>query len=488
VRRRSDEGLFINDGKLVSCEVARSFNSPRDLFSGLGAESLAALMTANSFLSVVLSPAGEVVDVAYADPSLKAWGVDGWIGRKWNTTVAADSRAKIDALLAEAERASPTRARQVNHPGATGEDLPVSYHVLSLDGARSRIAFGTDLRPMSAMQQRLVSAQVEMEKDYRKLRDIESRYRMLFNFSVEPLLVVDGRSLKILEANQGAAELLARPIDKLTGLSVGAVFARDDQSLALDALRAVETRARPATFAARPLGSEQRLSVRATPFREFGRTNLLLRLADGAASEPFPGADSHMAAAAQSLPDGVVVVNGEATILEANPAFLELIRVMALDLVEDRQLDNWLGGSGVDVQVLMANLREHGTMRRFSSVIRDELGGRGTVEVSAAKFSGRGGPLFGLAIREVPLAEAMQAGLAGQGPNAAAQLIELVGRVPLKNLVRDTADIIEKLCIEAALRLTDNNRASAADMLGLSRQSLYMKLRRYGIEQDEASE
>jgi DNA-binding NtrC family response regulator len=56
-----------------------------------------------------------------------------------------------------------------------------------------------------------------------------------------------------------------------------------------------------------------------------------------------------------------------------------------------------------------------------------------------------------------------------------------VGRVPLKDLVRDTADIIEKLCIEAALRLTDNNRASAADMLGLSRQSLYIKLRRYGI-------
>ncbi len=37
------------------------------------------------------------------------------------------------------------------------------------------------------------------------------------------------------------------------------------------------------------------------------------------------------------------------------------------------------------------------------------------------------------------------------------------------------------MCIEAALRMTDNNRASAADMLGLSRQSLYLKLRRYDI-------
>jgi DNA-binding protein Fis len=29
--------------------------------------------------------------------------------------------------------------------------------------------------------------------------------------------------------------------------------------------------------------------------------------------------------------------------------------------------------------------------------------------------------------------------------------------------------------------LTQNNRASAAEMLGLSRQSLYVKLRRFGM-------
>jgi DNA-binding NtrC family response regulator len=48
--------------------------------------------------------------------------------------------------------------------------------------------------------------------------------------------------------------------------------------------------------------------------------------------------------------------------------------------------------------------------------------------------------------------------------------------------VREATDIIERLCIEAALQLNDNNRASTADMLGLSRQSLYVKLHRYGIE------
>ena len=61
------------------------------------------------------------------------------------------------------------------------------------------------------------------------------------------------------------------------------------------------------------------------------------------------------------------------------------------------------------------------------------------------------------------------------------QFTELVGRVSLKNLVRETTDMIERLCIEAALELTGDNRASAAEILGLSRQSLYLKLRRYGL-------
>jgi hypothetical protein len=60
-------------------------------------------------------------------------------------------------------------------------------------------------------------------------------------------------------------------------------------------------------------------------------------------------------------------------------------------------------------------------------------------------------------------------------------LTELVGRVPLKELVREAADVIERLAIEAALKLTGDNRALASDLLGLSRQSLYIKLHRYGL-------
>ena len=58
---------------------------------------------------------------------------------------------------------------------------------------------------------------------------------------------------------------------------------------------------------------------------------------------------------------------------------------------------------------------------------------------------------------------------------------KLVGTAPLKTLVAQTGDIAERICLETALRLTNNNKVAAAEMLSLSRQSLYVKLRKYNL-------
>ena len=90
-------------------------------------------------------------------------------------------------------------------------------------------------------------------------------------------------------------------------------------------------------------------------------------------------------------------------------------------------------------------------------------------------------PCLGFTIRAVGRRLPAETRAARELPRSVEQLTELVGRVPLKDLVRETTDVIERLCIEAALEITGDNRASAAEILGLSRQSLYVKLRRYGL-------
>jgi transcriptional regulator PpsR len=88
---------------------------------------------------------------------------------------------------------------------------------------------------------------------------------------------------------------------------------------------------------------------------------------------------------------------------------------------------------------------------------------------------------LGFTIRDVGRRLGIETRASKELPRSASQMTELVGRLPLKDIVRETTDLIEQLCIEAALELTGDNRASAAEMLGLSRQSLYIKLRRFGI-------
>jgi DNA-binding NtrC family response regulator len=63
----------------------------------------------------------------------------------------------------------------------------------------------------------------------------------------------------------------------------------------------------------------------------------------------------------------------------------------------------------------------------------------------------------------------------------ARSLLELVGSSSLREILSETTEVVERMCIEAALDLTSNNRAAASEMLGLSRQSLYVKLRKYGL-------
>ena len=54
--------------------------------------------------------------------------------------------------------------------------------------------------------------------------------------------------------------------------------------------------------------------------------------------------------------------------------------------------------------------------------------------------------------------------------------------ISLRNLVKNTVSIVEQHYVKQALELAGGNRTATAELLGLSRQSLYAKLNRYGLE------
>jgi transcriptional regulator PpsR len=223
--------------------------------------------------------------------------------------------------------------------------------------------------------------------------------------------------------------------------------------------------------------------VSASLFREDRSSYLLVRAAPIAAGGDAVSATagSRVLDLVESLPDGFVVTDGEGRILSANRAFLDMAELSSEQQALNATLDRWLGRPGVDLSVLLASLREHGSVRMFSTAVQGSHGAQADVEICAVAAPRGKDASVGFSIRDVSSRLSGAPRREQALPRSVKQMTELVGRVPLKDLVRETTDMIERLCIEAALELSNDNRATAADLLGLSRQSLYVKLRRYGL-------
>ena len=239
-------------------------------------------------------------------------------------------------------------------------------------------------------------------------------------------------------------------------------------------------------------GSLVDVSVAAFLFRQDHKTLFLLRLSMSTEGLPperlLSDSNAKMLKLVERVPDGFVVTNHDGRILAANAAFLEMTQLASGDQAAGESLDRWLGRPGVDLGILINNLRQHGEVQLYATTLRDEVGVETDVEISAGALVNPGKPNYGFAIRGISRRGTAVNAPPRTFPRSLEQMAELIGRVPLKDLVREATDVIERLCIEAALTLTGDNRASAAEVLGVSRQSLYVKMRRHGLQDAEVTE
>jgi len=472
----------------------RPFTNPRDTIGGLDAEQAALLAERAADIALVVDQSGVIRDLALGVDDLPDDLGRGWVGRAFADVVTVESREKVARLLRDAADGAAARGRHLNHPMGRGvADLPILYMAVPLGAKALIFLLGRDLRPLAELQQRLVDAQQSLEQDYSRLRHVETRYRLLFQISSDPILVVDAATQRVVEANPAAARHLAGNERTLVGRRFPEGFTAE-AAAAIDAVLASVRATGRADDATVETVEGARYVVSASLFRQEAAALFLVRLAP---IEVLPTAaspiDAKVLRAVASAPDAFALTADDGRILQVNAAFADFAQLTAEEQAEGEGLDRWVGRSGVDLNVLLANLRERGVVKLFATAMRGEHGVVIDVEISAVAVLDGGKTCFAFLIRNVARRLQVEAapvpGATGaELPRSVDQLTELVGRVSLKDLVRETTDMIERLYIEAALELTGNNRASAAEMLGLSRQSLYVKLHRYGLRELEGDE
>ena len=461
----------------------KNFSGAAEWLKDLNGEGVGQLLAVASDVALIVADSrqGVIKDVSIGSEEIPIDLVESWLGKPWINTVTIESRPKIEALLNNADAKGAPRWRLVNHPFGSGQQLPVLYACVRFGESRI-VAFGRSMQPMSTLQQQLVSTQQSMEREFAKYRQMEARHRLLFQVASEAVLIVDAQTRKIVEVNPAAGRLLGEGAQRLLGRLFPEGFDASSTQALHALLGAVRATGRTDDVTVSSSEGTKEFVASASLFREDRSTYFLIRLQPLNVHRPSTSnVNSKVLEIVASAPEGFVVTDLDGRILYANRAFLDLVQLATEEQSRNESLERWLGRPGVDFNLLTAQLREHGSLRAFATQLRGEYGAKSDAEICAVSVLDGEAPCFGFTIRDVGQRANIGRQATRDNPRSVAHLTELVGRVPLRDLVRDSTDMIERLCIEAALEITGDNRASAAEILGLSRQSLYAKLRRYGL-------
>ncbi len=442
------------------------------------------LVSAGSDLTLLVS-ADRIVETVVASPqSGLADMVAGWEGRPLESLFADESWAKLSMRLAGSEsRAS----LELNHAGTVQYEFPVRYALRRWPGTDKLLMLGRDLRPLAEVQQQLVQAHRAIGRDHEAQRELETRYRVLMEENSFPLLIVSETTGRIVDLNSSAARLLGAPRNDLLNSPVAQEFDGRRRG------ELIETLARNATSETGEYvdlnvrRTSQRVKVNTKMFRASRDRLLLCRIG---LSESAQSLESDRSQMMQNLfekgTDAIVFVDGSGLIKAANEAFLHLTDSHSTSVVIDRAFSDFLSRGVVDLKVLLDNVKRVGHLRHYRTRLNTDYMGEVSVELSATLFQEKGKQVIGIVARDSVVTDRVLLPVSGAEHEGLRNVMRLVGYSTLKEIVAETTEIIERMCIEAALEMSGNNRAAAAELLSLSRQSLYVKLRKFGILNKEA--
>ncbi|MCB6176810.1 transcriptional regulator PpsR [Rhodobacter sp. Har01] len=441
------------------------------------------ILATASDVALLVSPQRRILSVL-VNPMHRAFGqLADWEGLPLAEVLASESLAKYEARLPDVGNVlhQPV-AMELNHRDRENWPYPVRYTLHRVSHDDSVLMLGHDLRPVAEVQQQLVAAQLALERDYESQREMDTRYRVLMEISRDPVVMVSMSTGRIADLNPAAALVLGAPRAELLGAAIAQEFEGRRRGEFLEALSslAVSERAAPIELMARR--SQRRLILIPTVFRAAGERIVVCQLDVGDKAALTDDLSDSMGRLYHEGVDGIVFTDGEGVIRSANEAFLNLIDAANIATVRGRSVADYLVRGSVDLRVLLDTVKRTGHLRMYSTRLATDFSGQIAAEISASWLNDRPNPVLALVIRDASRVESMRRPPTGMtGEDGSRNVMELVGASTLKEIVAETTDVIERMCIETALELTRNNRVAAADMLSLSRQSLYVKLRKYGL-------
>jgi transcriptional regulator PpsR len=335
------------------------------------------------------------------------------------------------------------------------------------------LAVGRDLRTVSAIQQRFLSTQQDIERGYWRTRQAETRHRLLLQVATDAVVTVDAETLCIVEGNPAAVLLLHAGGQPLAGRVVEQQFEARARPAVHELLQRARAQGQPVEIQARLAGTHLSVGLLAMPLQTSGGRRLLLRVR---AAEPLAGdavpLDAALARLVDGTREGIVVTDMRGQVMGANRGFVRMVEAAEEDQVRGRPLADWLGPVQADVDDLLRAVRASGMAQdRPLTLSRAGQVAQGVAVTGMLLIEGDQ-ECLGFILRQQAHEPAVSAQGQALALSAAIEaLSDRLGQTPLLELVRHAEQLVRNHLVQRALDRVGSD-AAAALLLSVSVQQL----------------
>ena len=433
-----------------------------------------------SDLSILIDEAGLILEVIFDSENTNIGSLEHWRTKNLRDFLTSESIDKFNFQMNELlsiKNEAKLKPFQLNHINTNDNEFPIQYTAHPTGVKNQILLFGKDLTQMAKAQQELMRTQLKFEKEYDRYRSFDTKYRVVLEECGIPFLLLNSEN-RIIDHNKKAANFFN--ITDMRGNSLGEIFDVTGKNNIIEELRKLKNESPNRHLNLRIRNLNKTVEVSGTFFRSSAGLQVLLRIGEETgAPQSIENVKPYLSTLYEKSSDSFVFTDDMGRIVEANESFLNLCEAPSEDKIIGTMLSKFFKNSETDVRVLTDSAKQFGKIRNYSTEFITLFGSKVLVTISSTWILHKNYNYFGFILRD-------SSSIISEKENENDKhnwdsTTKLVGTAPLKKLVAQTGDIAERICLETALNLTNNNKVAASEMLSLSRQSLYVKLRKYNL-------
>ncbi len=433
-----------------------------------------------SDISLLIDTAGLILEVIYNTENKNLGDIEHWRTRNIRDFITKESGIKLEEILnlssSENEKIEKDII-QLNHIRNGGDDFPIQYSIHPTGVKNQILLFGRDLTQIAQAQQELMKTQLKFEREYDRYRSFDTKYRVILEQCGSAFIIVDEEG-QIIDFNQKAVAIIEKA--NLNQVMLEDLFYQGTSIEILSELETLNKNTPSAALNLKIKENNKEVYLKGTFFRSNDGVHALIRLSISSSQRTSHSKEKiYLSDLYQKTSDAFVFIDEAGKIVDTNESFLILTENPNIDEVVGKSFSDFLRNTTTDLKILTDNSKRLGKIRNYATDFITSFGSKIPVTISSTWVSNEDSDFYGFILRDSSNVEFEKQNENEQHSWEATT--KLVGSAPLKELVAQTGDIAERICLETALNLTNNNKVAAAELLSLSRQSLYVKLRKHNL-------